>query len=412
MAMQRRTVVTGAGLVSPAGKDLESLWAACLEGRSGISRITTLDVSEYATQIGGEIPDFDPTAYMDPKVAKRCDRFCQLGLAAGLSALADSRLEITEHNRQRVGVLLSSGIGGMGIWEEQYTRLLNGGPSRVSPFLIPMMIGNMLAGTFSVLTDARGPNLSVVTACATSAHALGLASDLIRLGRADVFVTGGAEGSIAATAFAGFCSAKAMSRRNDDPLHACRPFDRDRDGFVMGEGGAAVVLEELEHARARGATILGEVLGYGMSGDAFHMTAPRPDGSGAAAAMRAALEDAGVEASQVGYVNAHAPGTEDGDNMEAAAISQVLGNEVPVSSTKPIHGHLLGAAGATEMLICMQAVRSGMVPPSLNCENRGEGIENNVVQGGPLTTPVEFAISNSFGFGGHNASLVVGPPPD
>ncbi|HUS80357.1 MAG TPA: beta-ketoacyl synthase N-terminal-like domain-containing protein, partial [Armatimonadota bacterium] len=254
--MKRRIVLTGAGLVSPVGKDLESLWSACLEGRSGIRRVTLIPVDDYPTRIAGEVPGFDPLEYLDPKLARRCDRFCQLGLAAGLSALADSRLEITESNRDRVGVLLSSGIGGMGVWEEQFERLLNGGPSRVSPFLIPMMIGNMLSGTFSILTDARGPNLAVVTACATSAHSIGLATDLIRLGRADVFIAGGAEASVCRTAFAGFSAAKAMSRRNDEPTRACRPFDRDRDGFVMGEGGAAVVLEELEFARARGANIL------------------------------------------------------------------------------------------------------------------------------------------------------------
>jgi 3-oxoacyl-[acyl-carrier-protein] synthase II len=252
----------------------------------------------------------------------------------------------------------------------------------------------------------------VVTACATSTHALGLAADLIRLGRADVFITGGAEAAICPTAFSGFCSAKAMSRRNDDPLHACRPFDQDRDGFVMGEGGASVLLEELEFARARGATIWGELLGYGMSGDAYHLTAPRPDGGGAAQAMRAALEDAGVAPSDVGYVNAHAPGTVEGDGTEAQAIHRVLGDNVPVSSTKPIHGHLLGAAGATEALVCMQAVREGMIPHTLNLDHPDEGVELDLVRGEPRRAAVEIAISNSFGFGGHNAVLVVGPPPE
>lgn len=411
--MKRRIVVTGAGLVSPAGKDLESLWSACLEGRSGIDHVTLFPAEDYPTQIAGEVKGFDPEEYLDPKVAKRCDRFCQLGLAAGLKALSDSGLEIDEGNRDRVGVLLSSGIGGMGVWEEQFTRLLNGGPSRVSPFLVPMMIGNMLSGVFSMLTDARGPNLAVVTACATSAHAIGLATDLIRLGRAEVVVAGGAEAAVCPTAFAGFCSAKAMSRHNDDPPRACRPFDTTRDGFVMGEGGAAVILEELEFARARGARILGEVLGYGMSGDAYHMTAPRPDGSGAAAAMVAALQDSGLAPGDIGYINAHAPGTWDGDEMEAAAISRVFGEGgVPVSSTKPIHGHLLGAAGATEMLICMQAVREGRIPPSLNCNELQEGLSVDVVRGQPRTATVRCALSNSFGFGGHNASLVVGPAPE
>ena len=410
--MRKRVVITGVGVVSPVGYGLEELWQACLTGRSGVGQVTNFDASAYATRIAAEVRDFDPAAHMDPKLARRCDRFCQLGTAAALQAVAHSGLEITEANRERVGVLLASGIGGMLTWEEQHTRLMDGGPGRVSPFMVPMLIGNILSGVVSMLTDARGPNLAVVTACATSTHALGLAADLIRLGRADVFITGGAEAAICPTAFSGFCSAKAMSRRNDDPLHACRPFDQDRDGFVMGEGGASVLLEELEFARARGATIWGELLGYGMSGDAYHFTAPRPDGGGAAQAMRAALEDAGVTPSDVGYVNAHAPGTVEGDGTEAQAIHRVLGDNVPVSSTKPIHGHLLGAAGATEALVCMQAVREGMIPHTLNLDHPDEGVELDLVRGEPRRAAVEIAISNSFGFGGHNAVLVVGPPPE
>jgi 3-oxoacyl-[acyl-carrier-protein] synthase II len=374
--------------------------------------VTNFDASAYATRIAAEVPDFDPAAHMDPKLARRCDRYSQLGTAAALQAVASSGLEITEANRERVGVLLASGIGGMQTWEEQHERLLEGGPSRVSPFMVPMLISNILSGVVSMLTDARGPNLAVVTACASSSHALGLATDLIRLGRADVFITGGAEAAICPSAFSGFCSAKAMSRRNEDPTHACRPFDRDRDGFVMGEGGAEVILEELEGARARGAQIWGEILGYGMSGDAFHLTAPRPDGGGAAQAMKAALEDAGVRADQVDYVNAHAPGTVEGDGTEAQAISRVLGNHVPVSSTKPIHGHLLGAAGATEALICVQAVREGLIPHTLNLEQPDAGVELDLVRAAPREACVKIALSNSFGFGGHNAVLVVGPPPD
>lgn len=410
--MKRRVVVTGVGVISPVGNDLASLWQACLEGRSGIGEVTLFDVSAYATRIAGEVADFDPAEHMDPKLARRCDRFSQLGVAASMQALADSGLEITPANRDRVGVLLSSGIGGLATWEEQFRRLLESGPGKVSPFLVPMLIGNMLSGVVSMITDARGPNLAVTTACATSAHAIGLATDLIRLGRAEVFLAGGAEAAVVPTAFAGFCAARAMSRRNDDPARACRPFDQDRDGFVMGEGAGAVVLEELEHARARGARIWAEVLGYGMSGDAYHFTAPRPDGDGAAAAMAAALADAGVSPQEVGYVNAHAPGTVDGDAMEALAVRAVLGEETPISSTKPIHGHMLGAAGVTEMLICVQVVREGVIPHTLNCDRPEEGLQVDLVRGQPRKAAVSVALSNSFGFGGHNAVLVVGPPPE
>ncbi len=410
--MRTRVVMTGVGVITPVGTSLDQLWQACLRGQSGVGPVTLFDVSDYPTRIAAEVRGFDPAAHLDPKLAKRLDRFAQLGATAALQALADSGLEITEANHHRVGVLLSSGIGGMGTWEEQHKRLLNGGPGRVSPFLVPMMIINILSGVVSMLTDARGPNLTVVTACATSTHGLGLATDLIRLGRADAFIAGGAEATVSPTGFAGFCSARAMSRHNEEPLRACRPFDRDRDGFVMGEGGAAIILESLEHARARGAKIYGEILGYGMSSDAYHFTTPRPNGGGAAEAMEAALQDAGVSPRQVGYLNAHAPGTIEGDATEAPAIQRVLGAETPVSSTKPIHGHLLGAAGATEALICVKAIREGLIPHTLNLDNPDEGIELNLVRGEPLRAPVEVAMSNSFGFGGHNAVLVVGPPPE
>lgn len=409
--MRTRVVITGVGLITPAGAGLEELWQSCLEGRSGVGPVTRFDISDHPTQIAAEVRDFTPEPWVEPKLAKRLDRFAQFGTVAALRALADSGLEITEANRNRVGVLMSSGIGGMGTWEEQHERLLAGGPGRVSPFLVPMMIGNILSGVVSMLTDARGPNLSVVTACASSSHALGLATDLIRLGRGEVFIAGGAEATICSTGYAGFCSAKAMSRHNECPERACRPFDKTRDGFVMGEGGAAVVLESLDHARARGATIWGEILGYGMSGDAYHFTAPRPDGAGAAEAMLAAMQDAGVTPADIGYLNAHAPGTVEGDGTEAQAIGDVLGRETPVSSTKPIHGHLLGAAGATEALICVQAVREGLVPHTLNLRDPEDGLELNFVRDEPLRTPVKVAMSNSFGFGGHNAVLVVGPPP-
>ncbi len=410
--MKRRVVVTGVGIISPVGNSLEGLWQACLTGRTGIDRVTLFDARDQYTQIAAEVKDFDPTEHMEAKLAKRCDRFTQLGVAAALQAVTSSGLEINQANRERVGVLLSSGIGGMATWEAQHKRLLNGGPSRVSPFLVPMLIGNMLSGVVSMLTDARGPNLAIITACATSAHAIGIAADLIKMGRADAMISGGSEAAVVPTAFAGFGSSKATSRRNDDPAHACRPFDQDRDGFVMGEGGAAVMVEDLEHARWRGAKLWAEILGFGMSGDAYHVTAPRPDGSGALLAMTNALQDARLQPQDVDYINAHAPGTPEGDAMEAKAIHNLLGDEVPVSSTKSIHGHLLGAAGATEMLLCIEAIHQGLIPHTLNCDRPDEDITINLVRGEPQETSVEVAMSNSFGFGGHNAVLVVGPPPD
>ncbi|MBM3500741.1 MAG: beta-ketoacyl-ACP synthase II [Armatimonadetes bacterium] len=407
--MARQVVVTGIGSVSPFGLGLRPLWDAALEGRSGVGPITSLDVQEYPTRIAAEITDFDAEQWMDGKQAKRSDRCTQFAVVAANLALQDASFEVTPANAERVGVLIGSGIGGMRTWEEQFERILTRGPMKVSPFFVPMMIINMASGMVSMVTGAKGPNTAVVTACASGTHALGDAAEIIRRGAADAMIAGGSEAAIVRSALAGFCRAGALSRRNDDPQRACRPFDADRDGFVMGEGATVMILEAADAAVARGARIYGEVAGYGMSGDAHHMTDPDPEGLGPMRAMRAALGDAGAEPADVGYINAHAPGTLAGDDIEARAIRLLFGERAdvtPVSSTKPIHGHQLGATGATEFAMCLMAIRTGAIPPSRNLQNLDPACQVNVVRDEPLLADVRVAMSNSFGFGGHNAVLV------
>jgi 3-oxoacyl-[acyl-carrier-protein] synthase II len=410
----RRVVITGVGLLSAAGNSPEALWANCIAGNSGIDRITLLDPTEYPSQIAGEVKDFEPDKELDPKLIDRSGRFCQMALVAVGEALKDAGLgglgPLPEKLRTRTAVVFGSGIGGLDVLEEQHRRLLERGPRRVSPFFVPMIIADMAAGLIAIETCALGPNYCVVTACASSVHSIGSAFREIQLGAADLAIAGGTEAVIVPTALAGFCSAKALSRRNDDPKRACRPFDRDRDGFVIAEGACCVILEELQHALSRGARAYAEIAGYGTSGDGYHMTAPRPDGLGAVLAMRAALRDAGIEPAEVDYVNAHAPGTQDGDATEANALEQVFGEAgrmVSVSSTKPIHGHQLGATGATELVICLMAMRDGVVPPTINCENPEREYGFDLVRGEPKERKIRVAMTNSFGFGGHNAVLVV-----
>ena len=409
--MNRRVVITGMGVVTPLGNELETFWQNLLAGRSGISRITRFDTSGYETQIAGEVRDFDPrTVFNNPKEHKRTDRFTHMAMGAAKSALRDSGLELEKVNRERVGVLVSSGIGGLKTLEDQHTILQTKGPSRVSAFTIPMLISNMASGLISMELDLRGPNMCIVTACATSNNAIGEAWRIIKFGDADLFLAGGAESSVIPIGLAGFGAMKALSTRNDEPERASRPFDRDRDGFVMGEGAGVVVVEELEHAKARGARIYCELAGYGLSGDAYHMTAPPPDGEGAARAMKMALEHAGVAPNEVDYINAHATSTGLGDICETRAIKTVFGDYAKsglvISATKSMTGHLLGGAGAIEMAACTLAIRDGRIPPTINLENPDPECDLDYTANVAREKPVRVALNNSFGFGGHNATLL------
>ncbi|CAJ1002175.1 MULTISPECIES: beta-ketoacyl-ACP synthase II [Brevibacillus] len=406
--MKRRVVITGVGVISPVGNDAKTFWNSLLEGKSGIGRITAFDASDYPTQIAGEVKDFNPEAYLDKREIRRTDRFVQFALAATKMAMEDAKLEITAENAERVGVYIGSGIGGLTTWEEQHLVLLEKGPRRVSPFFIPMMIANMASGAVSIQYGAKGPTSSAITACATGTNAIGDAFRLIQHGHADAMITGGAEATIRPMAFAGFCSAKAMSTRNDEPEKASRPFDIDRDGFVMGEGAGVLILEELEHAKKRGATILAEVIGYGMSADAYHITAPSPEGQ--ARCMRNALRDAGIEPTDVDYINAHGTSTDQGDISETQAIKSVFGDhayKLAVSSTKSMTGHMLGATGGVEAIASALALRDQILPPTINLENPDPECDLDYVPNQARKADVKVAMSNSFGFGGHNATIVL-----
>jgi 3-oxoacyl-[acyl-carrier-protein] synthase II len=409
--MERRVVVTGMGAVTPLGTGVGPTWEGMRAGRSGITNITLFDASDFSSQIAGEVKDFDPDAWMEPRDARHTDRFVQFAIAAAKMAVADSGLDFDKIDSTRAGVLVGSGIGGTWTWEAQHRVLVEKGPNRVSPFFIPMMIIDIASGRVAMLFGAKGPNTAVATACATSAHAIGDACEIIRRGDADIMIAGGAEAAVSPLALAGFCAMRALSRRNDDPPGASRPFDRDRDGFVMAEGAGIVVVEEFEHARRRDAPIHGEILGYGMSADAYHITQPSPDGDGMARAMEAALRDANLAADQVDYVNTHGTATPTGDPAETLALKRVLGaraNQVPCSSTKSVTGHLLGAAGAVEVIACLYAIREGVAPPTINLENPDPECDLDYVPNEAREARVRTALTNSFGFGGHNASLVVG----
>lgn len=407
--MNRRVVITGAGIVSPLGTGLDANWEAILAGRSGVGPITRFDASDFSTRIGAEVKDFDALQYLERADAKRLDRFCQYAVAAARLAVADGRLEISDANADRIGVVIGSGIGGMQIWETQHTTLMTKGWRRVSPFLIPMMISDMASGMVSILLQAKGPNTAVVTACATGTNAIGDASEIVRRGAADVMIAGGTEAPMTPLGLAGFCQMRAVSERNDDPAHASRPFDAQRDGFVMGEGSGIVLVEELEHARARGATIYGEIIGYGMSGDAYHITAPAPCGVGAARAMRAALGNAGIAPEQVDYINAHGTSTPLNDALETQAVKTVFGeyaHRVAISSSKSQIGHTLGAAGAIESIYCLLAIRHQTAPPTMNYEHPDPECDLDYVPNQARPMPINIAMNNSFGFGGHNAVLL------
>lgn len=405
----RRVVVTGLGVVSPIGSTADEFWASLSRGRGGIGRLTAFDVSRFSSQIGGEVKNFDPGRYMDPKQAKRMDRFCQLGVAAAKLALDDSGLAMEKEDLTRMGVYVGSGTGGLTTIEQQFRIFLEKGPSRVSPLLIPMMIIDLLPGQIAMIFGLKGPNLSIVTACATSSHCIGDATWAIRNGLADVILAGGAEASTTELGLAGFCSMRALSTRNDQPEKACRPFDKERDGFIISEGSGILVLEELERAKRRGARIYAEVVGYGCSADAYHLTAPAPGGEGAIRAMKMALESAGIATDGVGYINAHGTSTPLGDKLETMAIKAVFGErarQVPVSSTKSMHGHLLGAAGGVEAAACLLAMKNQVIPPTINYEFPDPECDLDYVPNQARPAKLTVALSNSFGFGGHNATLI------
>jgi len=406
----RRVVITGMGVITPVGNDLDSFWISLKNGVSGIRKIESFDTAAYDCRIGGEVRGFDPkTIFKNPKDVRRTDRFAQLAMAAAKMAMTDSGLAMESENPYRFGVLVSSGIGGLKTLEDQYTILLSKGPSRVSAFTIPMLISNMASGLISMEFGIRGPNMCIVTACATSNNAIGESWRMIKFGDADVFLAGGSEAAIIPIGLAGFSAMKALSTRNADPQHASRPWDRDRDGFVIGEGAGVVVIEELEHAKKRNARIYCELVGYGLSADAYHMTAPPPDGGGAAKAMQLALEHAGLSLDQVDYINAHATSTGLGDVAETRAIKSVFGERaktVTISSTKSMTGHLLGGAGAVEMAVCALAIRDGVIPPTINLDHPDEECDLDFTPHQAREKKVRVALNNSFGFGGHNATLV------
>ena len=404
----RRVVITGLGAVTPIGNTVTTYWSGLQTGANGVAPITLFDASKHACRFAAEVKDFDPSGVLDPKETKRWDRFCQFGVVAAKEALAQSGLEISDANRQRIGVIVGSGVGGLLTMETQAHVLEGKGPGRVSPFTVPMMIPNMATGLAAIALGAQGPSSAVATACAAGSNAIGDAFRLLQQGHADAMVCGGAESAITPLGVAGFASAKALSFRNDDPATASRPFDAERDGFVIGEGAGILVLETLEHAQARGADILGEVVGYGMTCDAHHITSPIPGGLGGARAMSLALADAGLKADDIDYVNAHGTSTPANDSNETAAIKTALGERakaIPVSSTKSMTGHLLGGSGGIEAVAAVLALQNGVVPPTINHQNPDPACDLDVVPNQARDQIISTALSNSFGFGGHNVCL-------
>ena len=406
---ERRVVVTGLGVVSSLGHDMDTFWNNLIAGRCGIDKITSFDVSQFDCRIAAEVKNFDPTpAFPSPKEIRRTDRFAQFGVYAGYQAMKDAGLDLDREDRDRIGVFLGSGIGGLSTVEEQHRILLGKGPRRLSPFMIPMLILNMASGLFSMFHKLRGPNLATCSACATATHALGEAWRTIKMGDATVMFAGGSEATIVPLGIGGFCAMKALSTRNEEPQRASRPFDAERDGFVMGEGAGVIVMEELEHARARGARIYCELIGYGNTADANHITAPAPEGEGAARCMKMALRSAGLRPEEVSYINAHGTSTPQGDLCETQAIKTVFGphaREIAVSSTKGATGHMLGAAGAVEMAICAKAIQTSVVPPTINYQHPDPECDLDYVPNTAREMTVNAAINNSFGFGGHNATV-------
>lgn len=413
MLIGRRVVVTGMGMLSPLGHSVDETWEGILAGRSGASQIETFDVSAYSTRFSASVKNFDVSQFLPVKDARKMDLFVQYGMAAGIQAMQDSGLDITEEMAPRVGCAIGSGIGGIGQIEKNAEIIRTSGPRKISPFFVPGSIINMIAGNLSVMFNLQGPNLAIVTACTSGTHNIGLGAKLIAMGDADAMLVGGAEMATTPVGLGGFAAARALSTRNDDPAAASRPWDRDRDGFVLGDGAGVLMLEEYEQARARGAKIYAELLGFGMSGDAYHMTLPPEDGRGAAAAMSNAIRDAGVAVDRISYINAHGTSTNAGDLAESRAIESVLGNaaaKVAVSSTKSMVGHLLGAAGAVEAIFSILALRDQVAPPTINLENPDEGCHLNYVPNTAQERPIDCVVSNSFGFGGTNGSLLFARP--
>jgi 3-oxoacyl-[acyl-carrier-protein] synthase II len=405
----RRVVVTGLGVVTPLGHDLETFWKHLTSGQCGIDRITAFDAAAFDTKIAGEVRNFDPVpAFPSPKDVRRTDRYSQFGVYAAWSALKDSGAELDKLNRDEIGVIIGSGIGGLETTSAQIKILHERGPGRLSPFMIPMLISNMASGLFSMYQNLRGPNFATCSACATANHAIGEAWRTIKMGEAQMMFAGGAEAAIVPIGIGGFCAMKALSTRNDDPQHSSRPFDKDRDGFVMGEGAGVIVLEELEHAKKRGAKIYCEIAGYGNTADAHHLTAPSPGGEGAARCMKMALRNGGLNIEDISYINAHGTSTLQGDVCETQAIKTVFGEQakkIAVSSTKGATGHMLGAAGAVEMTVCALAIKHGVVPPTINLQNPDPECDLDYVPNTAREMKVNAIINNSFGFGGHNASI-------
>lgn len=408
---KRRVVITGLGLLTPVGLDVQQTWQNIKAAKSGIAPLTKFDTEKFSVKFAGMIPDFDASKYIAAKELKKMDPFIHYGIAVGIQAFEDSGLEVTESNAERIGVSIGSGIGGIGTIEAQHSICEASGPRRVSPFFVPSAIINMISGHVSIKFGLKGPNLSIVTACATGTHSIGDAARLIEYGDADVMIAGGAEHSTTELGLAGFAAARALSTRNDNPQAASRPWDKDRDGFVLADGAGAVVLEEYEHAKARGAKIYGEVLGFGLSGDAYHMTLPAQNGEGAARCMQNALRNAGLNKDQIGYINAHGTSTPAGDVCENAAVKNIFGDhayKLAMSSTKSMIGHALGAAGAIEAILTTLALQDQVLPPTINLDQPEEGCDLDYVAHEARDAQFDYALSNSFGFGGTNASLVIG----
>lgn len=406
---RRRVVITGMGMLSPLGGDVASTWEGIKAGRSGIRLIEHFDTANFATKFAGLVPEFDLDPYMPAKEARKMDLFVQYGMVAAIQAIRDAGLDMEQEDGERIGAAIGSGIGGLTNIEENHRKLLESGPRKLSPFFVPSTIINMIAGNLAIMYGLKGPNFATVSACTTGTHNIGFAAQQIQLGVADVMIAGGAEKGSTPLGMGGFAAARALSTRNDDPQAASRPWDRERDGFVLGDGAGAVVLEEYQRAKARGATIYAELAGYGMSDDAHHMTAPSENGAGAALSMRNALRDAGMDASEVNYINAHATSTKLGDLAELTAVKQVFGEhtaKLAVSSTKSMIGHLLGAAGAVEAIICLLALRDGLAPPTINLNEPDQDCDLNLVPNQAQPMEINVALSNSFGFGGTNGSLI------